>query len=164
MLQSLILQHGGDRYFERQSEAKCGRHAINNLLGGPQYVDRDLERACSEVAAELGEPMSLHCRAGGWYSISVLAKLFDMTSPCTAVLSSSPAQPDTYQDLLLDDGKIGLLINKDNVHWVCMCKHAGNIFYVDSCYAPTVVDANEFQHILKHHPMSFVVSRNDCFA
>ena len=154
----------GDRYFERQSEAKCGRHAVNNLVGGPQYIDQDLDKACSEVAAELGEPLSLHCGRGGWYSISVLAKLFDMTSPCQFVLSSSPALPDMYQDLLLDDGKIGILVNVGNVHWVCMCKHAGKIFYVDSCYAPSVVDASEFGHILKQHPMSFHVSRNVVFA
>ena len=150
----------GDRYFERQSEAKCGRHAVNNLVGGPQYVDRDLDQACSEVAAELGEPLSLHCGRAGWYSISVLAKLFDMTSPCQFVLSSSPAQPDMYEGLLLDDGLIGILVNIANVHWVCLCKHAGKVFYVDSCYAPTVVDASEFGRILTQHPMSFHVSRN----
>ena len=137
---------------------------MNNLVGGPQYIDQDLDKACSEVAAELGEPLSLHCGRGGWYSISVLAKLFDMTSPCQFVLSSSPALPDMYQDFLLDDGKIGILVNIGDVHWVCMCKHAGKIFYVDSCYAPSVVDASEFGHILKQHPMSFHVSRNVVFA
>ena len=69
-----------------------------------------------------------------------------------------------YQDLLLDDGKIGILVNVGNVHWVCMCKHDGKIFYVDSCYAPSVVDAIEFWHILKQHPMSFHVSHNVVFA
>ena len=101
------------------------------------------------------------CGGGSrWYSISVLAKLFDMTSPCPAVLSTGPAEPDIYQEFLLDDEKIGILINQANVHWVCMCKHVGKIFYVDSYYAPTVIDENEFQHILKQYPMSFVVSRN----
>ena len=117
-----------------------------------------------EVAAELGEPLKLHCGKGGWYSIAVLAKLFDMTSPCSSVLSDGPAQPDVYEDLLLDNEKIGILVNQRNEHWVCMCKHAGKIFYVDSCHAPTVVDASEFEHILRQHPMSFVVSHNVDFA
>ena len=150
----------GSRYFERQQQGKCGRHAVNNLLGGPQYVDDDLEKACAEVAAELGEPLRLHCSAGGWYSICVLAKLFDMTSPCTAVLSTTQMQPGTYQEVVHNDDHIGILINHGNVHWKCLCKHAGRMFLVDSLYAPTVVDAYEFDNILTQHPMSFIVSRN----
>ncbi|CAK0791686.1 unnamed protein product, partial [Prorocentrum cordatum] len=34
----------GDRYLERQGSAPvCGRHALNNLLGAPQFSDGDLE-------------------------------------------------------------------------------------------------------------------------
>ena len=76
----------------------------------------DLDNACSSVVAELGEPRHLHFGQGGWYSISVLASLFDMTSPCTAVLSSIPAQFDTYSEILHDDEKMGILINQWNEH------------------------------------------------
>ena len=76
------------------------------------------------------------------------------------MLSSMPAQADAFEELLLDDKYIGILINQNNVHWVAMCKHAGLLYYVDRCYAPRAVGASQFHDILELYPMSFAVERN----
>ena len=47
-----------------------------------------------------------------------------------------------------------------NVHWASICKYAGHLFYVVSCYFLTVVDASQVQDILKFHPIGFVAERN----
>ena len=36
-------------YFEQQTAALCGRHAINNLLQGPYVTEVDLARIASEL-------------------------------------------------------------------------------------------------------------------
>ena len=69
------------RYFERQSGAYCGMHAINNILGAPAFTIDDMERACREVEAETGEPISWHMSSSGDYSLSAIAKVIDLTAP-----------------------------------------------------------------------------------
>lgn len=44
----------GDRYFEKQQGARCGQHALNNLVGGPQFNASDLAEGCKQVVAEIG--------------------------------------------------------------------------------------------------------------
>ena len=41
-----------DRYFEGQTLAHCGMHALNNLVGGPQFTPPDMATACVQVVAE----------------------------------------------------------------------------------------------------------------
>ena len=55
----------GDRYFERQEENKCGRHALNNIIGGPQFLDSDLIAACMDVVAAVGGDPNDHARTDG---------------------------------------------------------------------------------------------------
>ena len=70
-----------DRYFEQQSLARCGMHALNNLVGGPQFVPDDLERACAQVVAESGEPVTDHATSTGWFSHSVLGSVLQELIP-----------------------------------------------------------------------------------
>ena len=73
----------GSRYFEEQAPGgKFGQHALNNLIGGPQFDDAFMEEAFRLVMEELPhEPAALHRRGAGWYSHSVLAKALDVTCP-----------------------------------------------------------------------------------
>jgi len=66
-----LPQRWRNRYFERQESAECGRHALNNLMGGSQFLREDMEGAAREVLA-VGEQARDHIGAGGWYSHSVL--------------------------------------------------------------------------------------------
>ena len=70
-----------DRYFEKQHLAHCGMHALNNLVGGPQFIPLDLQTACAQMCAETGEMASDHSAATGWYSHSVLATALQLAVP-----------------------------------------------------------------------------------
>ena len=65
----------GSRYFERQSGAACGQHALNNLVGRPQYLPNDMVEACEQVVQEVGDPAAEHRCGRGWYSFSVLGRV-----------------------------------------------------------------------------------------
>ena len=149
----------GDRYFEVQEQMKCGRHAVNNVLGAPQYVDADLDRACDMLLAELpvADHRSTHARPNGWYSHSVLAKLFELTLPCKWMLLFKPVEPGSYDTFMMDESMQGILINKNNIHSTCIAKHSGHCFYVDSLYFPRRITAANFSRIMQLYPMSFYV-------
>ena len=150
----------GDRYFEQQEDMRCGRHAVNNLLGRPQFVDADLNAAVDQVVATLGDPRALHATKSGWYSHAVLATLFDMTTPCEYALRPEPLHELAYHEVLSNPSFCGVLVNVNNVHWTCLCKEGCRLFYVDSRFAPTIVSPEDFQAIIGKHPMSFAVVRN----
>jgi hypothetical protein len=150
----------GDRYFESQEYMKCGRHAINNLFGGPQLINQDLENASSEVCAVTLDHKLLHIAPNGWYSHSVLATLFDMTSPPVARLLLRPADESAYHSMLDTDAYWGCLINQRNAHWVCVAKENSTLFYLDSYHAPVTIHFSDFQSILRKYPMSFFVEKH----
>ena len=81
LLHSCLDPEWEDRCFEQQSLARCGMHALNNLVGGPQFTLGDLDRACSQVVAETGEPVTDHATNTGWFSHSVLGRVLQETIP-----------------------------------------------------------------------------------
>ena len=75
------LRIWGDRYWEGQDRMMCGRHALNNLFGMPQFDDNSLAVACAEVVAVTGEDEANHKSHDGCYSHGVFAKAIDLTNP-----------------------------------------------------------------------------------
>ena len=146
-----------DRYFETQEEMKCGKHALNNIMGGPQFTDEDVALACNSVVEEVSEPRHLHASASGWYSFSVLARLLHQTSPCLHSLNDRPVEPDAYERLQKDPDFKGVLINQKNKHWAAICPEKGVFFYVDSRFFPTRISSQDFHEIVTKHPMSFEI-------
>ena len=88
-----------------------------------------------------------------------MARLIDMTVPPLGRLLLKPCTPQAYDELLSSDDYYGCLINLRNTHWVCVAKHNGRLFYVDSCYYPTEIDYEDFQDVLRRYPMSFLMER-----
>lgn len=163
VLRQQSIEAWGERYFEAQAPGgKCGQHALNNLLGVQQFNDDFLAGACQFVLQELpGESERLHKRGAGWYSHSVLAQALSSTMPPVWRLVLRPAAPTDWQDVASMDDVAGVLCNVRNVHWTCITKHAGQVFYVDSCHLPVLIDFEAFTSILDAHPMSFMVVRQD---
>lgn len=154
----------GDRYFESQAAGgKCGQHAVNNILGNPVITDLFLEAPGQEVLASLGprEPPRLHRHGDGWYSHSVLAQVLENTVPPMWRLALGPAGPEQWDAVVADPAICGVLCNIRNVHWTCIAKESGNVFYVDSLHLPVLIGRSEFVRILASHPMSFLVVRHD---
>jgi len=152
----------GSRYFEAQCPGgKCGQHALNNLIGGPQYDDKFMEAAFRLVLEELpGEPERLHMRGAGWYSHSVLAKALDVTVPPTFRMLSRPAESSDWQALIAREDVLGILCNVRNRHWATIAKENDHVFYVDSLALPVLLVEDDFVSILANHPMSFVIIAN----
>jgi hypothetical protein len=148
----------GSRFFETQEDVKCGKHALNNMLQGPQFVEADIQLACVQVCSEIGEPASQHMAPRGWYSHSVLASLLDLTVPPIGTLLLEPADQTAY-DSLLGDAFHGMLLNLQNRHWVCIVKEQGHLFYVDSCNEPVTIDRHDFNQIIAKYPMSFLIEK-----
>jgi hypothetical protein len=155
-------QAWGDRYFEPQSGARCGQHALNNLFGGPQFDDAGLDGAFQEVMQELPhEQEAEHRQGAGWYSHSVLATVLQQTVPPTWRLVTSRVRVDDWQALTEDDAICGVLLNIANRHWTCICKDKAMLFYVDSKFLPVLLDQADWQSILNLHPNAFLVAKHD---
>ena len=133
---------------------------MNNLLGGPQFVADDLAVACSHVCAEFGDEPAQHWKPSGWYSIEVLCRLFEMTSPPLGQMSLEPAREDDFHLLAGTDMYHGILVNKNDDHWVCIVPHHGHVFYVDSVHAPTEIDMSDFKRSLELFPASFIIEKD----
>lgn len=153
----------GGRYFEPQQGAACGRHALNNVCGGPQFDDNALRVACDEVLAELGSDTVRDHRLGnGWCSHSVLARSFDLTSPPVWRLVLGPCHASAWKALTSDAQSVrGALINISNSHWVAVCSEKGQVFYVDSKAAPVIIEEAEWKRVLALHPLAFLVVKAD---
>ena len=152
----------GDRFFERQTPglAQCGKHALNNVFGGPQFLPVDMKDACMRVLAATGEDPEQHTRNNGWYSHSVLAEACDAVADATGVrLEVRPLylHPTTIHDARCR----GAVVNIHNVHWTAIVKHGDEFWYVDSCGSPKRMMMGDFEVLLQQHPSTFAVVSSD---
>ena len=146
-----------DRYFERQEEAHCGKHALNNVIGAPQFLEVDLHTAAMQVLAETDENPQEHIRDNGWYSHSVLARALQNAIPPQWKLLLAPLATTAYENLLRDEGIFGAIINENNVHWSAIVKHAEHLWHVDSQTRPKRIDDTRYRAILHRFPMTFAI-------
>ena len=157
----------GSRYFEHQQPgAYCGMHALNNLCGSPQFLPRDLEKACDLVLEELGsevgffEDRRLHALPNGWYSHGVLAKAFDLLLPPTWKMLSVAARGSDWSRFG-NPAVAGCLVNLDNTHWASIVAHEGSVFYLDSFDQPVLIVEEDYVQIITKHHMTFFVVAHD---
>jgi hypothetical protein len=149
----------GHRYFERQENAECGQHALNNVLGGRQIRREDLQRAAREVVATMGEREEEHIGAGGWYSHSVLATLLRTDTTKRGKLLFNRLGEGDYHAVLADELVHGALVNQSQAHWIALVKHNGLLWHVDSKKSPRPMDEEAFRACLRDYPDSFAVAR-----
>ena len=143
------------RYFERQHQAECGLHALNNAGGGPLFASEHMESACAAFLQEhafegLPERESDHIRPGGWYSAEVLAYVCrwwvaqnDMGNWAHFTLEvNDPVQPTPASVARMKNrDSLGLVVNKDNQHWVAFrYENDGSLWLLDSQGDPEVVN------------------------
>ena len=148
----------GERFFETQTQgmAQCGKHALNNVFGGPQFLPLDMEDACARVLAETGEDKASHSKVDGWYSHSVLAEA------CASVAGATGSRLELrplslHPTTIHDDRCRGAIVNINNAHWTAIVKHADLFWYVDSCTRPRRMMAGDMESLLHQHPSTFAV-------
>ena len=155
-------QAWGERFFETQTPgmAQCGKHALNNVLGGPQFLPLDMEDACARVMAQTGEDRAEHSKDHGWYSHSVLAEACDAVANATGIrleLRPLPLHPTTIHD----EQCRGAVVNIHNAHWTAVVKHEDHFWYVDSCDRRKQMMMGDMEALLQRHPATFAVVSSD---
>lgn len=68
---------GPQMYFESQSGALCGRHALNNVLQGRFFSTNELNQKCAALKNEhhmMGQETVHLCTPAGYYNSQVLSK------------------------------------------------------------------------------------------
>ena len=151
----------GDRYFEAQQLDQCGKHALNNLVGGPQFQHSDLVTASLEILSSIGDAPSEHVHANGWYSHSVLATALQNTVPPRWRLLLQPLTSDHVFHFLHSPTVLGALVNIRNQHWIAIVKHAACLWIVDSLQTPVPLSENEFLKHLHLHPFTYPLVANE---
>ena len=135
----------GDRaaspaYFERQVDAWCGMHALNNFLGGPYVTWDACRRAASRVSAALSEVGAGDREAGvrhldpstGWLSIDVINVL-------GAGQLGLHVEGDAVSFAELQDHtEASALVNCNNGHWTVLqrCMQGGPWIHINSIVGP----------------------------
>ena len=142
-------------YFEKQREALCGLHALNNALGCAFAAPQDLEAALQELLRTLRqegvfEVRAQHTALGGWYSIEVLAQAVTQTSMAKRdrvdyVLSLEPlcVNPSAIRS------SVGVIVNIDNKHWVALRWLQGAVWLLDSQDEPRKLTWNGYVHFVR---------------
>ena len=147
--------------FESQVSAQCGLHALNHLVGGPQFLPCDLEHACRQVVLETGGLSSDHVSTGGWYSHNVPAQAIQETVPPRWRLLLTPLRaPDLYM-FLNDPLILGALVNMNNTHWIALVKHGTFLWRVDSLKTPRILTPEALDELLNEHPNAYPLVLNE---
>jgi hypothetical protein len=148
-------------YFEKQREALCGLHALNNCLGCDFASTADLEAALQELLRTLRqegvpEVRAQHTAIGGWYSIEVLAQAVTQTSMAKRdrvdyVLSLEPlcVNPSSIRS------SVGAIVNVDNRHWVALRWVQGSVWLLDSMDEPRQLTWNGYVYFVRLNRNAF---------
>ena len=152
-------------FFERQQEARCGLHALNNAIGHSFATAADLEAAVQELlrAAHqegLPEVRAQHCLPGGWYSAEVLSQ---------AITQVSLAKRNRVEFVLILEPlcvnaaalrtSVGSIVNIQNRHWVALRWLHGAVWLLDSQDVPRELNWQAYQHFVRLHRSAFRIER-----
>ena len=148
-------------YFEKQREARCGLHALNNALGRPFATEADLEAAVGEVLRDLRqdgvpEVRAQHIRPGGWYSIEALCMAIPQVSMATAgrVEYTLSLEPLCVHAAALRTA-VGAVANVEGRHWVALRWVDDAVWLLDSMDQPRELSWSAYLHFVRRHRDSF---------
>ena len=155
-------------YFESQTLARCGMHALNNVLGVPLLSATDMSQACDVVIAEslvpdangvLPDPQQREDHEypnSGWYSAAVMEMALRRTFQFELRLG---LQLRNDVNKIYEADIVGAISNKDNMHWVAIKVIDAVIWMLDSCHKPLQLTAEEFLLHLNRYPHTYAVRR-----
>lgn len=153
-------------YFERQKEAHCGMHALNNAVGHNWQTIDDMQRACDDYLAStwregLVEVHADHAKPSGWYSIEVMCHAMKTTSMRVAgkiefVLSLEPLHVNPNALCAC----VGAVVNIGNRHWVALRRIGGQVWRLDSqASLPQRLTEAEYMTFVSKHRSAFPICR-----
>ena len=143
-------------FFQRQSEAHCGMHALNNALQQAAFAPEEMGAAAVAYLEEhlgVDDAAEEHIGRGGWYSAQVLySALF---------LRGYVLDLDAYVRSLPPARQAGACVqNWGNRHWVAYrLEGDGSIWLLDSLEAGPIQQSEvEFLDSLAAHPTYVVLN------
>ena len=151
----------GKRYFEKQTAAHCGMHALNNIAECHQFTLEFMEEACREVTLVTGDSASDHKSASGDWSFDVVARALELTVPPMLRVVARPVIAGDWGQFISSQEIRGIITNVKNKHWVALTKVGQHAFLVDSCHWPRVINEQEFKDIISSQHASFFVVPDD---
>ena len=98
-------------------------------------------------------------KPGGWYSHSVLATVLRTATECKLLFGK--LEMTAYEAFMADDLVSGALVNQNNFHWIALVKHNGQLWHVDSRYAPWPMREEDFRQCLEAYPSTFAVAQRE---
>ena len=150
-------------YFEPQQQARCGMHAINNAIGY-QFADAPLMskalRAYLPHARFEGLPETAadHESPSGDYSIELLAFLFQWRHNIYFLDVNRPILPGTESlNRIYDQDVCGILVNKNQHHWVTFKLVDETIWFLDSQGEPEPYSFAQYSGYLAFYGPSYAI-------
>jgi len=156
-------------YCERQQEARCGLHALNNAIGRAVFTKEDLTDATDALLFELSlQPNEFqpvlefpqredHELENGWYSEQVLAKALEGSTMYSLELQTLSA-PAEMSALIADPDVAGALVNVPGAHWLALRFVHGCAWALDSISGPQklgAIDSHKYRAFLNDHAFVF---------
>jgi hypothetical protein len=160
-LQRRLDPRWGDKFFEPQESARCGKHALNNILGSPTFTNDDLHTACLQVVSETGMDEEEHENADGFYSHSVLCRALQNIVPPLFRLLLRQTTAAEVGALRENPSISGALVNQNDAHWTAVVKHNGFLWYVDSLKQPAIMEDMDYAAMLQRWPTSYLLVSHD---
>lgn len=155
-MEELLAAYPG--YFETQEEARCGRHALNNIVGAAVFTNSDLTEACEYFLDEylathgIRAPRHHHEKRQGWYSSEVLARTLTNHS-MELLLEPLHRNPDR----LFDEDILGAVVNQGNAHWVALKYVDHCVWLLDSLDGPQLLSNDEYLAFVLLYASAFPV-------
>ena len=158
------------QFFERQVEARCGMHALNNVVGEAIFTTDDMSHAIDvflEENADLADDRSAHERPGGWYSVEVMATALRSTFMAKRgrimyelrleALHASPYMIDVQE-------VVGAIVNRAGQHWFALRREGASIWKLDSMQrGPVQLSRAEYLALVQTH-IAYPIKKFDAVA
>ena len=152
-------------YFERQLRGfgRCGLHALNNAVGFEFLTAADMSEACTVLLHELAmednpERRDDHELLTGWYSEAAMAQAFRVKQNIYRLDLDDPVQPNEgHLHRLYTEDVLGLVVNKDQEHWVAVRIVDEQIWLLDSLCTPQAITFDELLNFVRAYRHAFLV-------
>ena len=145
-------------FFEKQEAARCGQHALNNVLGFRCCNAEDMQHAAETFLfenSELHDDLDMHTSADGDYSIEVMMTALRSTAMARhgrVLWSMRHHRAMCVADL---EGCLGAVQNHQGRHWVALRRFGQSFLYMDSLSRdahPKRLSAEEADATMRAHP------------
>ena len=145
-------------FFEKQQQARCGQHALNNALGNHYFDTADMEQAARTFLwenLEIGDDLERHISPEGDYSIEVMMMALRTTALkkfgrlCWHMRDRRATSASDLEDC------VGAVQNHHNRHWVALKRIGESFWYLDSqsqAQQATSISREELEAALRAHP------------